>query len=101
MIKKDKKLVDWLIEYLVGGQRLFHALEHHVFLLKMIIRLQSIRIVCRSSTWSASLILVSSSVLFPLNFVGVAIAEGGVTERERFLIGEIGSSTGGAERGSK
>ena len=93
--------MDRLFEYLVGGQRLFHALEHHVFLLKMIIRLQSIRIVCRSSTWSASLILVSPSVLFPLNFVGVANAMDGVVLMERFLIGEIGSSTGGAEWGSE
>ena len=93
--------MDWLLEYLVGGQRLFHALEHHVFLLKMIIMLHSVRIAYQSSTWSASLILVSSSVLFPLNFVGVASVEDGVALMERFLIGEIGSSTGGAERGSE
>ena len=67
----------------------------------MIIILQSLRIVYQSSTWSASLILVSSSVLFPLNFVGVAAAMDGVAEMERFLIGEIGSFTGGAERGSE
>ena len=93
--------MDWVLEYLVGRQRLFHALEHHVFLLKIIIILQSIRIVYQSSTWSASLILVSSSVLFPLNFDGVANAMDVVVLMERFLIGEIGSSTGGAERGSE
>ena len=93
--------MDGLLEYLVVGQGLFHAYEHHVFLLKMIIRLQSIRIVCQSSTWSASLILVSSSVLFPLNLVGVANAVDGVGLMERFLIGEIGSSIGRAERGSE
>ena len=67
----------------------------------MIIKLQSLRNDFQSSTWSSSLILVSSSVLFPLNFVGVASVEDDVALMERFLIGEIGSSTGGAERGSE
>ena len=67
----------------------------------MIIMLQSIQIIYRRSTWSASFILVSSSVLFPLNLVGVANAVDGVGLMERFLIGEIGSSIGRAERGSE